>query len=106
MASAVNRRLTKNGVSTTLLQQMGNPAPRSNFRLAVNDGEDDGFFRKRTFAKLGCRRRKLAHYIAAGGTGWSRTPVDDMRATRRRRFSAFLVGMATLWLVFYFWQCV
>ena len=107
MSLAVNgRRLTKNEVSTTMLRQMSSPSQRANFHLAVNDGNDDGFFLKRTLPKLGYRRRKMMHYLAAGGTDWVRPAADDRRNSWRRRLSAFLIGMTALWLVFYFWQCV
>ena len=51
----------------------------------------------------GWRRRRLAHYISAGGTEQTRrTWADDLREMRQRIFLAVLFGLFVVWLIFYF----
>jgi hypothetical protein len=75
----------------------------SSFRLDVRDDGGGPFFAKRQRPGFGRKRRKLMHYISAGGMGqMRRTTADDIQEMRQSRFLVVLGLLAVLWLLLYF----
>ena len=79
--------------------------PSSSFRLETRDeaANDRIFFSPRSQPERGRRRKRLTHYISAGGMRHTRrTLADDIREERRRRFLIFAGLVAAAWILFYF----
>ena len=86
---------------------VGGKAGRAAFgwRLDVREdasGKAQSFHKRKRFG-MERGRRKLFHYIAAGGLRQlRRTTADDIVEHRRRSFLFFLGAMLMVWVVFYF----
>ena len=77
----------------------------SGWRLNVReDAAGNGqSFHKRRRPGMERGKRKLFHYIAAGGLRQlRRTTADDIAEYRRRSFLLFLGAMLVVWVVFHF----
>lgn len=108
MLNSHNRRFTKTSASNVFV---ANNSFRSkvSWRLNVDQNVDlvsgtvkDGFFLKRRRRNPERHRNRLFHYIAAGGMRQlKRTTIDDLIEYRKRRFLAWMIVLAILWLVFH-----
>jgi len=105
MASKSGKPLLKPGTSNVFVSDHRAERSAIGWRLDVREVEDDD--RTQTFRKRGGSgeaggRRKLFHYISAGGLKQlRRTTADDIAERRQRSFLMFLGVMALVWLIFY-----
>ena len=105
MAAKATHRIFKPGTSSVFV---GNKTKRVaiGWRLDVREdasGKEQTFHKRRRLGGMERGRRKLFHYIAAGGLRQlRRTTVDDIVEYRRRSFLFFLGMMLVVWVVFYF----
>lgn len=95
-----NRRVLGPGASAVYRKQTARGSAPSSFRL---DTPEDTPRPDQGRPLYGWRRRRLAHYISAGGTEQTRrTWADDLREVRQRIFLVVLLGLFVIWLIFYF----
>lgn len=93
-------RLLGPGSSAVYHRRTTRIAPPSSFRL---DTPEDVPRPERGRSLYGWRRRRLAHYISAGGTEQTkRTWADDVREMRQRIFLIVLSVFLAVWVIFYF----
>src|SRR5574344_703989 len=100
MGDGSEKRRLKPGPTSVFVGRSGErdstPSP---FRLDVRDEGSGPFFAKRQRPSFGRKRRKLMHYISAGGMGQTRrTTADDIQEARQYRFLATLAFLAVIWL--------